>query len=46
LDYLKAGASFVQVASCFYDEIEDKLNTEKINKLVNEFELLKVGNIY
>lgn len=34
-DYLNNGASFVQLASCFYEEHADRLNIDKINDLVN-----------
>jgi dihydroorotate dehydrogenase len=36
-DYLDNGASFVQLASCFYDSESNTLNKEKINKVVQEF---------
>ena len=36
-DYLKYGASFIQLASCFYDEISDELNISKINELVSKY---------
>ena len=36
-DYLNNGADFVQLASCFYDQINNKLNIEKINDLINDF---------
>ena len=36
-DYLNNGADFIQLASCFYDEISDKLNINKINDFVEEY---------
>ena len=36
LDYLKYGAKFVQLASCFYEKDKNKLNVERINYLVNK----------
>ena len=36
-DYLENGASFVQLASCFYDVESNTLNKNKINKVVQEF---------
>ena len=36
-DYLKNGASFVQLASCFYDVESNTLNKDKINNVVEEF---------
>ena len=38
-DYLENGASFVQLASCFYDVESNRLNKDKINKVVQEFVL-------
>jgi len=37
LDYITHGADFVQIASCFYDAYDDKLNIVNINKLVNDY---------
>ena len=37
LEYFKYGASFVQLASCFYDSSCNKLNIKKINDLVFKF---------
>jgi len=36
-DYLENGASFVQLASCFYDVESNTLNKDKINKVVEEY---------
>ena len=36
-DYLNNGADFVQIASCFYDQVNNKLNIEKINNLINNY---------
>ena len=36
-DYLNCGASFVQLASCFYDSLTNKLDIEKINLLIKQF---------
>lgn len=36
-DYLNNGATFVQVASCFYDEKSNKLDINKINNVIEEF---------
>jgi dihydroorotate dehydrogenase (fumarate) len=36
-DYLENGASFVQLASCFYDVESNKLNKDKINKVVEQY---------
>jgi dihydroorotate dehydrogenase len=36
LDYLKYGAKFVQLASCFYQSETNKLDLERINNLVNK----------
>ena len=36
-DYLNNGADFVQLASCFYDQVNNKLNIEKINNLINNY---------
>jgi len=36
-DYLQNGADFVQLASCFYDQQNNKLNIEKINNLINNY---------
>jgi len=36
-DYLDNGASFVQLASCFYDAESNTLNKDKINKIVQQF---------
>jgi dihydroorotate dehydrogenase len=36
-DYLHNGASFVQLASCFYDVESNTLNKDKINKVIQEF---------
>ena len=35
--YLKVGADFIQLGSCFYNNDTNKLNIEKINKLINSF---------
>jgi dihydroorotate dehydrogenase len=40
-DYLNNGADFVQLASCFYDQQNNKLNIEKINNLINNYNYLK-----
>jgi dihydroorotate dehydrogenase (fumarate) len=37
IDYFTYGAKFVQLASCFYDETNNKLDIEKINVLVEKF---------
>jgi dihydroorotate dehydrogenase (fumarate) len=34
-DYLNFGASFVQLASCFYEENSNNLNLKKIDNLIN-----------
>ena len=36
-DYLDCGASFIQLASCFYDSLTNKLDVEKINKLIQDY---------
>jgi dihydroorotate dehydrogenase len=36
-DYLNNGADFVQLASCFYDQFNNKLNIDKINELINNY---------
>jgi dihydroorotate dehydrogenase (fumarate) len=36
-DYLNNGADFVQLASCFYDVENNKLDTLKINELIRQF---------
>jgi dihydroorotate dehydrogenase len=36
-DYLNNGASFVQLASCFYDETSNKLDVNKINELIGVY---------
>jgi dihydroorotate dehydrogenase len=36
-DYLKCGADFVQLGSCFYEENTNSLNIEKINNTINFF---------
>ena len=36
-DYLKNGASFVQLASCFYDDKLNKLDIIKINEIIDTF---------
>jgi dihydroorotate dehydrogenase (fumarate) len=36
-DYLNYGADFVQLASCFYNSSNNKLNIEKINNLINNY---------
>jgi len=41
LEYFKYGASFVQLASCFYDSNTNKLNIEKINNVINEYKTTK-----
>lgn len=37
MDYLNNGADFVQLASCFYDQEQNKLDIEKINNLINYY---------
>jgi hypothetical protein len=37
MDYLNNGASFVQLASCFYHVESNRLNIDKINKIKEEF---------
>ena len=37
LEYFKYGASFVQLASCFYDSSSNKLNIQKINELIFKY---------
>jgi dihydroorotate dehydrogenase len=36
-DYLNNGATFVQLASCFYDQNTNKLNIDKINSEIKDF---------
>jgi dihydroorotate dehydrogenase (fumarate) len=36
-DYLNNGASFVQLGSCFYNNLTNTLDYEKINYLINEY---------
>lgn len=36
-DYMNMGASFVQLASCFYDIEQNKLNISKINNVINDY---------
>jgi dihydroorotate dehydrogenase len=36
-DYLNNGADFVQLASCFYDHLNNKLNIEQINNLIDNY---------
>jgi len=36
-DYKKVGADFFQLGSCFYDEISNNLDVEKINELIDAF---------
>ena len=36
-DYLNNGASFVHLASCFYDVESNRLSVDKINSIVKEF---------
>jgi len=36
-DYLKNGADFIQLGSCFYIENTNKLDIEKINSLIDEY---------
>lgn len=38
MDYLNNGASFVQLASCFYDVENNRLNIDKITKITEEFD--------
>ena len=38
LEYFKYGASFVQLASCFYNSQTNKLNISKINNLITPTE--------
>jgi len=37
MDYLNNGASFVQLASCFYNVENNRLSVDKINKITKEF---------
>jgi dihydroorotate dehydrogenase (fumarate) len=37
LEYFKYGASFVQLASCFYDSSSNKLNIQNINDLIFKY---------
>lgn len=37
VEYFKYGASFVQLASCFYDSKTNNLNVTKINNVINKF---------
>jgi dihydroorotate dehydrogenase (fumarate) len=39
MDYLNNGASFVQLASCFYDSEINRLNIDKINKIIKELNI-------
>ena len=41
-DYLNNGADFVQLASCFYDVENNKLDIVKINELIREFSEKKI----
>ena len=41
VDYLMNGARFVQIASCFYNNEKNKLDIDKINKLMNECKTIK-----
>lgn len=41
-DYLNNGANFVQLASCFYDVENNKLDIKKINELIREFSEKKI----
>jgi dihydroorotate dehydrogenase (fumarate) len=36
-EYLNNGASYVQLASCFYDEMNNSLDTIKINEIVEKY---------
>ena len=36
-DYKKVGADFFQLGSCFYDDISNKLDVDKINELIDAF---------
>ncbi len=36
-DYIKMGADFVQLGSCFYDSTKNELNNAKIIDIINEF---------
>lgn len=36
-DYLKNGANYVQLASCFYNEKTNNLDIDKINKFINNY---------
>lgn len=36
-DYVKMGADFVQLGSCFYDNVNNELNYVKIIEIINEF---------
>lgn len=42
LDFLRCGAHFVQIGSCFYEASLNSLNVEKINKLVDSFTPLNI----
>lgn len=37
MDYLNNGASFVQLASCFYDVESNRMSVDKINKIKEKF---------
>lgn len=37
MDYLKNGAELVQLASCFYDEQTNRLDINKLNKMIIEY---------
>ena len=40
-DYQNIGADFVQLGSCFYDEISNSLDIDKINELIDAFKKSK-----
>lgn len=40
-DYLDCGASFVQLGSCFYNNLTNSLNISQVNSLINEYKIGK-----
>ena len=40
LDYKKLGVNYYQIASCFYDENNNRLNTTNINLMIEDFKSL------
>jgi len=42
-DYFMCGATYVQIASCFYEEETNSLNLEKINNLIEKYKI-KIAN--